>query len=318
MLVVLAVAMAACGTDEVANQGCEDGCEGCEGSCGSCSQGSCAPVPPVPWRGPVLFWSGPPEEAPSCPESAPLTVYEGYAGLTAALECPSCSCGPSACLWPEALLAGESCTPGEPAFPYAIPPGWDGSCTSPGILDGASYSWLLFPALPQAPCAPVEGPTAQAHFSWATLGRACQAPGCPGEAHCGSARELSDGFSLCIYEMGEQECPADYPARTVLHGGVDESGLSCSPCTCGPPEDGFCLGFIRTYQDTECTTLNTGLLVGSHGTACSDMPDALDVGSMAAFWYTQEPGSCASSRGEPIGEAQPTEPTTFCCRTERE
>ncbi len=306
LFLLAALASSACGAGDVVTAGCE-------ASCGSCLQEACADAPPLGWEGPVLFWSGPLDEAPPCPERAPITAYEGYAGLTATLTCPSCSCGPSACLWPEALLAGESCMPGGPAIPYPIPPGWDGSCTSTGIIEGSEYTWLLFPVLPQAPCAPMEGPAAQAQFGWGTMGRACEPVGCDAAAYCAGTPGQESRFSVCIHAAGEQECPAEYPARTLLHGGIDDSDLSCTPCTCGPPEEGLCLAFIDTYHDTACTKPDGGLLVGSTGTACSGGPPE-DLGSITGFWYTQQPGTCEPNEGVPLGEARPAQPVTFCCR----
>lgn len=296
----------ACGTGDIATAECEV-------LCGSCPEGPCTSAPPLGWEGPVLFWSGLVEDVPPCPEGAPVTAYEGYAGLTTALECPACSCGPSACLWQEALLAGESCMPGGPAIPFPIPPGWDGSCWSPGLIDGSEYTWLLYPPMPQAPCTPIEGPAAQAQIGWETMGRACRPVSCEGAAPCAGTGGLEAGFAVCVYGEGERECPADYPERTVLHGGVDNSGLGCTPCTCGAPEGGLCLGFIDRYRDTTCGDWDGGILVGSTGKACSGSTPPQDLGSITGFWYTQEPGTCAPGEGVPVGEARPTQPMTFCC-----
>jgi hypothetical protein len=40
----------------------------------------------------------------------------------------------------------------------------------------------------------------------------------------------------------------------------------------------------------------------------------MGVGSMAATWVTQEPGTCAASGGVAVGEAKPVTPTMFCCQ----
>ncbi|WP_437298200.1 hypothetical protein [Sorangium sp. So ce426] len=42
-------------------------------------------------------------------------------------------------------------------------------------------------------------------------------------------------------------------------------------------------------------------------------PPGVGLGSKSAAVVAVEPGACAPQGGEPVGELQPAEPSTFCC-----
>ncbi|WP_437677271.1 hypothetical protein [Sorangium sp. So ce131] len=46
---------------------------------------------------------------------------------------------------------------------------------------------------------------------------------------------------------------------------------------------------------------------------CVVTPPGVALGSKTAAVVAVEPGACAPHGGEPIGELQPSTPSTFCC-----
>ena len=283
--------------------------------------GACLPVAPPGWEGPVLLWRGTPGGAPECPESHSVMAFEGYDDPSLSLQCPACTCGPSACIIPGLIaLSGEWCNLGSPT-PYPAPEGWDGSCVSPGVILSASAGSVQFLPLQEAPCEPRQDAPAQPpDVAWATLGRACQAPDRPaGYAQGSACVEPSPpppaGFSHCIFTQGGPlECPASYPEPRVFYRDIDTGAVGCSTCTCGPPEGGRCYALTILYDDLDCHDHIMSLANNTASPLCASGGD--DIRSMSATWHDNDPGVCAPSGGEPFGDAVPLDPTTFCCRPE--
>lgn len=73
---------------------------------------------------------------------------------------------------------------------------------------------------------------------------------------------------------------------------------------------------LSYYQDDACTAiLGSAVLSAELGPGCNDVQMAgAELGSMEAAWIVNEPGSCAASGGEPVGEIHPVDPRTFCCQ----
>lgn len=315
------ILLSACRTASPTTITCDDPCYECKDPCLPCPSGQCVPAPPSGWEGPVLLWSGPTEEAPGCPQEAPEIVYEGHAGIVAEPRCPSCSCGPAVCvLRGMAAISTYMCQPGGVEIPYPAPEGWTGECHSNGVIPGEQVGsvQVLSPVL--APCAPIETPPEEpGSFGWETLARACKGPGiygrCAEGLTCGTGAEPPEGFAACIYRQRQVfECPADYPEQRVFHDGIDASGVSCTACTCGDPEGGKCVVFGTAFEDTVCADLLGGSGSSLAHAGCTDSGAPKPLGSMTALVYENEPGTCPPSGGQPVGEAMPLHPTTFCCQ----
>ena len=60
------------------------------------------------------------------------------------------------------------------------------------------------------------------------------------------------------------------------------------------------------------TMIGSDLTTNDAG-ACSTVLGASMLGSMDAALVTDHPGACAPLGGEPVGEATPVGPSTFCC-----
>jgi hypothetical protein len=295
----------------------------CGASCGACAGGECS-TPEVGWRGPVLLWSGPEAEAPSCPEAAPAVVFEGRAGLEAQLTCPACTCGPPSCMLPEGIILSDvyDCMnydqPGATVTHYMAPEGWTGECISPAIVPQEhTVARIRLPSR-VSPCAPIAGPgAASTVVTWTTMARACEVAGAAAAADPPPA-----AFSRCVFQEGElAACPAAYPERQVFFRGVT-STLSCSPCTCGPPQGSVCVAYVRVHHDDPCSEIVYSVgLVGLMDQECDLSPggEAGGVTGISAVLASlpppnqNDPGTCTPSGGKATGEATPADPATFCC-----
>jgi hypothetical protein len=273
----------------------------------------------------VLLWIGPEAEAPACPESAPAPVYKGYDGLETEQSCPPCACDPAACLPPGLVASDAACPgsqPGSTQVPVAAPEGWEDGCfATPEIADGDLASVVLQP--PElGPCMPITGAIpAKSSVSWARVAIGCMSAESP--AGCEDISQqcapVAEGFRQCVFMDGDSvdgqatECPAGYPERQVFYRGV-ESNLGCTECTCGPPEGGACAVHVTLHKDEACAQDLTSGSVALGQMTCVDVGAPGDLRAFSASLEVDMPGACTPAGGEPIGEAKPAGPATFCCR----
>ena len=289
--------------------------------------GQCVPRPPLGWSLPVLLWSGPELEAPECPAAwAGVMQYEGHADPIGPPKCPVCSCEPptGACALPSFLTANtQTCIGTGPGPNFYDFSGLDPdlmSCNSNNAVAPAlgPRSLTFGPlTLTESECKPVTTllPKSGA-TSWKTFVRACGfgVSACANAgALCVPTAEPPPGFSQCIYQPGQHECPSGYPDRRVFYDEVSDS-RQCSVCACGAPEGGDCSATIIAYKDALCAVLAAGRTIHLKG-ACSDISENAGLGSkmvLAAPKY--EPGACEPSGGELTGSLELKGPTTFCCQ----
>jgi hypothetical protein len=293
--------------------------------------GACVPLPPLWFDGPVLLWIGPESEAPECPARAPKKVYEGHAGLYASHECPPCACSQPACEFPAGVTASDTTMCQGPGFtPLDTPAAWSGSCTavSPVVPADDLRSVIIEPVTERA-CAPV--PPDVAHdtgpIGWGVLARGCRGEAIdtvcndPGLTCIPSADPPPPGFHQCILsiapdEEASVECPVDYPDMHVFSRDVEDS-RACTQCTCNQTAPSTCSALFSLFQGDACDPGQllgtTAVGFGSEACAPVQLP-AAELGSMAASWTTNEPGSCVASGGEATGEVKPRSPRTFCCQ----
>lgn len=315
-LILMAAMIAACSSGDIEVYPCAEPCHGCEDPCTPCPGGECVPRPPPGWDGPVLLWSGEPDDVPECPQNAPDVVYEGHDGLTYTPACPSCSCGPAACVLPVLELSTSAgCqTPGQP---YGGPEGWAGECINTGTF---TFNSLKFTTPTVAPCEVQAGEMPpQAAHAWETMARACQASKaltvCDEATICAPRSEPPpSGYEQCIYRDGEQTCPPGYPGRHVFFGDIDTSTAGCSPCTCSAPQGATCVSHVDVYLGSGCTGAGYGMSTSMLGPGCADPGGSHELASsMSGYWHENTPGTCTPGGGSPLGQANPAQPATFCC-----
>ncbi|WP_437585757.1 hypothetical protein [Sorangium sp. So ce1000] len=306
--------------------------------------GQCVPKEPLGWSEPALLWIGSPEGVPSCPPTAPIVGYEGYADFAAPAPrtCPACACDPpeATCEVPAEwnAYASFSCGgPEAPATSFATPDAWDGTCTSVNAIetgrtcDGAPCVQSLAiqaPRVVSAGCAPrvaetPENPDEPATAgSFAIVARACTgnaSPPCadPGMT-CTPAPPIGDaappeGFLTCIHHEGEQDCPATYPDRHVFYAGVEDT-RGCAPCGCTEPTGATCSVLASAFSDERCSALVVAGVVGTADARfCGTITPGTALGSKSVSVVSLEPGRCEPTGGEPVGSIAPTAAATFCC-----
>ncbi|WP_437663862.1 hypothetical protein [Sorangium sp. So ce1182] len=98
----------------------------------------------------------------------------------------------------------------------------------------------------------------------------------------------------------------------MFHGSAEDT-RSCSPCGCGEPEGASCTIMASVYSDGACAEQVASTLVSSRAPFCGVTPPGVALGSKSAEVVAVEPGACAPSGGEAIGQVLPAEPSTFCC-----
>lgn len=305
-----------------------------DGPIGPVCPGECVPGPAPGWDEPNLLWIGSNGKAPSCPAQASNEGYNGYADLHAANECGACQCGaPSGtCGLPAHLTAAAaSCNAsddGTPTTPFDPPAGWDGGCTTSDALPAGqscagslcAQSVTIDPlTLVETGCVPSQLPVPKnTTTSWATHGRYCQgwpAVACPTSGDvCAPARSPGDGFLLCIFQKGDNDCPltGPYTERHVLYSGFEDT-RTCSPCTCGPPSGSTCSTEVTFFTDDACSDQLVSATVTDAAPSCHDVPAGSALGSKSAAPPTYAPGVCQPGGGEPMGAATPVGASTFCC-----
>ena len=147
------------------------------------------------------------------------------------------------------------------------------------------------------------------------LPRDCDAP-CtdPGMLCVPTAEPPPEGFSLCIYHEDDRDCPMGWPDKHVFYKDYDESPV-CTPCTCSDPMGGECSAIVSVYQDTGCSTLlQATFATSADPAACYAVSPGAALGSKEVSDVSYQPGSCAPSGGDLVGEPIALEPSTFCCR----
>ena len=293
----------------------------------TCS-GQCVPLPPFGWSVPALLWYGPEFMAPECPADRAKTVaYEGHADL-APLECFGCSCKAptAACELPSAMTAytGQGCSGASTDFSASDP--WVAmECIGTDPPLQGVMSLLVEPLImTESGCEPEQHdiPLGGAP-KWGTFARACLGNGftmpCPDPSdYCApTAEPPPEGFSQCVYQEGDRECPPDYPGKHVFF--KDAIDLrECTDCSCGAPQGGVCSSFVSLFQGVDnCSTDIANLLSSTKVTSIDSMCLSLrgfPLGAKSRSVPGYTPGTCEPSGGEPVGSTQLMEPATFCCQ----
>jgi len=289
----------------------------------------CEPGAPAWFEDLTMFWIGPPEEAPPCPDIAPLEGSIGYADLHVAPHtCPMCSCSPAACALPEAMHASAAKCPadGAPSIAWDATPAWEGVCSAEAPI-AAGLACAGVPCVqsltiaaptvePCKPSAPVD-PSSFPPTSWGTIARECMIGPLSGEG-CSTGEACvpapPEGFTLCVYRYGDHpalECPKEYPRRVDVFTGIQDE-RACEPCACGTP-DGECAALVSVYSDGVCGSLLAAGTPTTGEPACVDLPSGAALGSKEAVLTVDQAGNCESSGGRAMGAAKPVDPVVLCC-----
>jgi len=253
-----------------------------------------------------------------------------FADLYAPTLCDACKCdAPSgACALPITLTAASAqCSgtaPGVAQTSFDAPVGWDGSCTAASPIpanqkcNGVNcvQSLTIAPlTLTEEPCAVSADPVAaKLPSTWGMVARSCR-----GVAYgsCAAPSEVctpavEPGFAQCLVQKGDNECPDTYPDKHLLYKSFADTRF-CTPCACSAPTGSTCKAFVSVWEDGACSSPGGSYAVDAAGSKCIDIPSGQALGSKLATAPVYAPGVCQVSGGEPMGEAAPEEPSTFCC-----
>jgi hypothetical protein len=203
---------------------------------------------------------------------------------------------------------------------FSAPDPWTGGCdgTSPPIV-GAGSVWIEPLIMTQSGCVPGKpSELPEDSTTWGTFARACTSSAAttacpdPGDYCAVTAASPPNGFSQCIYQEGDHPCPSGYPKKRVFFESVIDP-RECSECSCEAPEGGVCNAGITLFSTTDCQDLVSFSMASSTGPACMGITPGIDLGGKRSDPGVYSPGSCKALGGEPIGSAEPREPSTFCC-----
>ncbi|EYF04541.1 Hypothetical protein CAP_4509 [Chondromyces apiculatus DSM 436] len=266
------------------------------------------------------MWKGANGKAPECPADAPMTLYEGYAGLNTFSACGPCECSPATCELPEDVEVSTSDgTCGGSLQSVEVPEGWDGSCVSIGSIDTPT-SIRVGPTRVGG-CEPVVHQLPRAAFTWNRMAKACGSlepmEPCEGkETVCvpGSVAPRQ-GFEQCIVKVGDQvTCPPGYSEGTRFYSGVRDTTL-CTLCTCRRWGESTCDATLRVHGDASCTSSQHELSPVLENAVCGALPGSPpQLASVETTFDVDEPGTCSPEGGQLHGTPTLQDPVTFCCR----
>jgi len=291
----------------------------------SCGGGNvCVAEAPAGWAGPVV-WAETPiaDEAPECPAAYPELAFEAFDDLQAAPAVCDCECGTAggascATITLEYHNTDSACI--SPDDTYTINP--SGSCTS-GPSEGSGRYWeVADPGVSGGSCTP-SASVEIADVAWNSQSTVCggatlDSGSCIADQLCVSQPAADFESRLCVWQVGDLECPAgSYSDRFTRHASFEDD-RNCSTCTCGDPE-GECSGTVQLYGQSNCTplggagisaTVDIGGDCERGVTTSSHIVESARAGSL-----TVSNVACEPSVGTAIGEAEPDDPYTLCCLT---
>ncbi|MEM6293618.1 MAG: hypothetical protein AAGA54_20255 [Myxococcota bacterium] len=304
-------------TDEVTGDPTTDDTSGpalCEGDA------LCVANPPAGWSGPVVWVDVPIAEDVACPDLFPDPAFEAFDDLQAPPAQCECSCA-------DALNVGCA----DPVLEYhagdsacvSVNTDYDisafGSCnTSPNQSSG-QYWEVQDPGVTGGSCAPM-AEVSVPEASWTSRSLVCGGASLVGGA-CDSGETClptpPEGFEarVCVWQAGNLECPTGFDdGRFVRHAEIDDS-RACDECTCGNPT-GECNGSVVLWAESDCDyqfgasgNIDIGGGCERGITATQYSVTAAEVSNLSVSNV-----SCEASVGTAIGEAEPDEPFTLCCR----
>lgn len=273
---------------------------------------ACVRRAPEGWSGPSIHLRGPADEmASACPPAYPDADVMGGSDLVAPAASCDCACASASGVTCElqATLrfhgADSTCSSPNPAsFQF-----FTTLCNVlPQVFQANSW-WVVDPVkvtggscMPQA-TVEVEPPL------FATAGTLCGGAELL-DATCDTNRVCApavDGAEICIWQVGEADCPATYDdVRYLYHTEiVDDRG--CAACSCDDPV-GLCDDASMLMFQNVCNPPVAGYLPADgecHGTVPTSQSVVFDPGTPSAF--------CEPSTPAPTGEAIGATPFTVCC-----
>lgn len=282
----------------------------------------CAAPAPEGWSGPVAgtqALAG--ETLASCPDSYPTEEKLVFSELVESGAC-NCKCPGAAkdvaCdngFIGKAAGSGFTCLQGisvgcfnigDPPCTLSLPPNSSciGTQSNNTLKDVSTIRVFLGKIKASGSCSDaVQSDDLDAKF--ASEERHCGAEAspasCPAEGLCLPSAGDSDFASLCIFQSGDLECPAEYPDKRLRFEGIADD-RSCSDCSCHGPAIGTSCGGAVSLGCNAPNIFTDSCTAHTPGQAIT-----------ARYTPNEKNMPCSAVGAELLGAATPTDPTTFCC-----
>ncbi len=275
------------------------------------NQGSiCLPEVPAGWTGPVALDSGATAPGP-CSGDYPTPTTAGL--LFANLQAPPATCGCGCANPPNAACAKATLavTPSCSSLPTIVAVLNEGSACTPVSIPSA-VPWVhLEGNFTAGSCQPQPSENLPP-VSWGIQARACGGATLGATGSCAGTEICAPGLpgasKSCVYQDGNQTCPAGYGNKQVLYDRAADT-RTCTTCSCGTAT-GDCTGpgAVTLHNQSDCLdAFVRSISLGECSINNAQTPYAKYSGG------TPTNVSCAPSGGTPTGTAVPENPVTFCC-----
>jgi predicted small lipoprotein YifL len=131
--------------------------------------------------------------------------------------------------------------------------------------------------------------------------------GCATGRVCAPRPEAEDA-PLCVWRLGEHDCPEGYDAQTMLYTDFNDT-RGCEPCTCGDP-----VGVCDEARVLLTENFNCNVPFANNFDADGECHAGSGIAVRAALLNTGAPNAfCTPSDPAPVGEAIGADPITVCC-----
>lgn len=289
------------GAESAAESADEEGTASDSGT-SECDGRVCLEVPDG-WSGPVLVEEGTVGSTSDC---GTTEAFIANTGLNASAAGCECECGD-----PGVDCDGQLTTLNRASSGGCMDFTASEEMVNNGCTDTAYYddSWMWF----RVEDADTAGESCDPSFSesvppasWTNEVRGCEAPQ---SSSCGDSGTCLDfetsGLDVCIWRPGDEECPSQSFTKTVAYQGFSDT-RACTDCSCGNVV-GECTGQI-TYNSNETCSL------GAQGPVDELDCFFLETPARSASVSVSSDYSCSPIGGAATGDAEPTQPVTYCCR----
>jgi hypothetical protein len=277
----------------------------------------CVVLPPGDWEGPVAVLHDAPDDGePACEGAFDVIATTVFANLDAAAASCACECEDPTGLSCSSVTVERHTSAGC----ASLEADWEFSAAScyATITGAAGKHWRAYASIDAGSCDAIETfsvPAAGFGDRYAACAQAeLDTAGCSSGSACVQPPEAPFDGRICIWHSGDLQCPADggYDVRNVYYESfADDRG--CEACTCEDAE-GACDGGVYLYNPANCSGTPAGQI--TVGTTCVNLPTLGVEGAQINAGNTIQPvagAACDPSDSQAVGEAEGTDPVTFCC-----
>lgn len=270
---------------------------------------------PEGWEGPAAVLAGEADaRRPACDAAYPDVGTMGFEGLDAPEAACQCDCGEAdgaECdtsttlrFWGSSAECSEGASTQFDVFA--------GVCTNlPTLFPSDSFWQIDVVTASGGSCDPVDGELLP-EYGWDAQVVACGGAelldqGCANGRTC-APRPASDDAALCIWRLGEQECPEGWDEPRTLFTSVNDA-RGCAPCTCSDP-----VGVCDEARLTMTGNTNCAVPIANQFDVDGDCHEGSGVVVRSTVMSTGVPNAfCTPSEPMPVGEAIGADPITLCC-----